>query len=176
MPRLFAAIRPPAQIRDRLIAAQGGIEGARWQDDDQLHLTLRFIGDVDTRTGDDILLALGSVRAAPFVIALNGVGTFDHKGRIDTIWASVAPHDALTSLHKKIDHALVRVGLAPEGRAYRPHITLARGRLSSPVDTFLVNNAALASPPFAVTHFGLFESTLGSDGARYTLVERWPLG
>ena len=176
MPRLFVAIRPPAQIRDHLIAAQGGIEGARWQDDEQLHLTLRFIGDVDARTGDEIVLALGGVRAAPFDIALNGVGTFDRKGRIDTIWAGVTSHEPLTNLHKKIDHALVRLGLPPEGRAYRPHITLARGRLSSPVDTFLANNAALTSPPFTVTHFGLFESSLGSDGARYTLVERWQLG
>ncbi len=176
MPRLFVAIRPPAQIRDRLLAAMSGVDGARWQDDDQLHLTLRFIGDVDARTGDDILLALAAIRAAPFDIALDGVGSFDRKGRIDTLWAGVSPHDRLASLHKKIDNALVRTGLPAEGRAYRPHITLARGRVVGSVDPFLSANAALTSPPFTVSHFGLYESTLGSDGARYTLVERWPLG
>jgi RNA 2',3'-cyclic 3'-phosphodiesterase len=174
MPRLFVAIRPPAQVCDRLIAAQGGVEGARWQDDAQLHLTLRFIGDVDARTGDDILVALASLRAAPFDIVLNGVGSFAHKGRTDTLWAGVTPHDALAALHKKIDHAIVRVGLPAESRAYRPHITLARGRMG-PAATFLTANAALTSPPFTVGHFGLYESTLGSDGARYTLVERWSL-
>ena len=175
MLRLFVAIRPPAQIRDRLIAVQGGVEGARWQDDAQLHLTVRFIGDVDARTGDDIIMALSSLRAAPFDIALSSVGSFAHKGRIDTLWAGVSPHEALASLHKKVDHVLVRAGLSPESRAYRPHITLARGRMGS-VDAFLTANAALGSPPFTVSHFGLHESTLGSGGARYTLVERWPLG
>jgi RNA 2',3'-cyclic 3'-phosphodiesterase len=175
MPRLFVAIRPPAQVCDRLITAQGGVEGARWQDDAQLHLTLRFIGDVDPRTGDDILVALASLRAAPFHIALNGVGSFAHKGRTDTLWAGVTPHDALAALHKKIDHAIVRVGLPAESRAYRPHVTLARGRMG-PADAFLKVNAALTSPPFTVTQFGLYESTLGNGGACYTLVERWPLG
>jgi RNA 2',3'-cyclic 3'-phosphodiesterase len=174
MPRLFVAIRPPAQICDRLIAAQGGVEGARWQDDAKLHLTLRFIGDVDARTGDDILVALASLRAAPFDIVLSGVGSFAHKGRIDTLWAGVTPHEPLATLHKKTDHALVRAGLPSENRAYRPHITLARGRMG-PTDAFLNGHATLTSPPFTVGHFGLYESTLGSDGARYTLVERWPL-
>jgi RNA 2',3'-cyclic 3'-phosphodiesterase len=175
MVRLFVAIRPPAQIRDQLIAVQGGVEGARWQDDAQLHLTLRFIGEVDARTGEDILTALASLHAAPFDIALNGVGRFEHRGRADTLWAGVNPHEPLATLHKKIDHALVRASLPPESRAYRPHITLARGRMGS-ADPFLTANATLTSPPFTVTHFGLYESTLGSGGARYTLVERWPLG
>jgi RNA 2',3'-cyclic 3'-phosphodiesterase len=175
MVRLFVAIRPPAQICDRLIAVQGGVEGARWQDDDQLHLTLRFIGAVDARTGDDILTALGSLRAEPFDIALSGVGSFEHKGRTDTLWAGISPRDTLASLHKKIDHALVRAGLPSESRAYRPHITLARGRLAQ-ADAFLNGHATLTSPPFTVSHFGLYESTLGSGGACYALVERWPLG
>jgi RNA 2',3'-cyclic 3'-phosphodiesterase len=175
MIRLFVAIRPPAQICDQLMAIQGGVEGARWQDDAQLHLTLRFIGDVDARTGDDILIALSSLHAVPFDIAIIGVGSFANNGRTDTLWAGVTPHEPLTALHRKIDHVLIRGGLPTERRAYRPHITLARGRMG-PADTFLNANAALTSPPFAVTHFGLYESSLGSDGARYTLVERWPLG
>ena len=175
MPRLFVAVCLPAQIRDRLIAIQGGVEGARWQDDAQLHLTLRFIGEVDARTGDDIVAALAGLHVAPFDIALSGVGSFAHKGRVDTLWAGITPHEALASLHKKIDHAIVRAGLPPESRAYRPHITLARGRMGS-VDAFLNVNATMTSPPFTVSHFGLYESTLGNGGARYTLVERWPLG
>ncbi len=175
MPRLFVAIRPPSQICDRLIAVQAGVEGAHWQGDAQLHLTLRFIGDVDSRTGDDVVAALSATCAASFDIALNGVGSFDRRGRVDTLWAGVTPRDSLEALHKKIDHALVRIGLPAEGRAYRPHITLARGRMGS-AGAFLNGYATLNSPPFTVSHFGLYESTLGSDGARYTLVERWPLG
>ena len=175
MPRLFVAIRPPAPIRDQLIAVQHGIAGARWQDDTQLHLTLRFIGEVDARTGDDVIAALSGLHGNAFELALNGVGSFERKGRTETLWAGVTPHEPLATLHKKIDHALIRAGLPAEARAYRPHITLARGRMG-PVDAFLNANAGLTSPPFTVSHFGLYESTLGSGGACYTLVERWRLG
>lgn len=65
----------------------GGISGARWQDDDQLHLTLRFIGKVDGRGADDLADALAGIRVAPFDIGLSGVGWFDRKGRIDALWA-----------------------------------------------------------------------------------------
>ena len=176
MPRLFVAIRPPPEVRAQLLALQGGVEGARWQDDDQLHLTLRFIGDVDARKADDVLATLAHVHGSPFTIAINGVGAFDRKGRVDALWAGVTPHAPLEALHQKIDHTLVRMGLPPEGRAYLPHITLARfSRSGGLPDAFLAANAAISSASFAVRHFALFESTLGSDGARYHLVERWPL-
>jgi RNA 2',3'-cyclic 3'-phosphodiesterase len=175
MPRLFVAIRPPAPIRGQLLSMQGGVDGARWQDDEQLHITLRFIGDVDARTGHDIVDAMQSIHTAPFEIALSGVGRFDRRGIINTLWAGVTPHGPLANLHRKIDHALVRIGLPPERRAYFPHITLARGRMAS-ASNFLAMNAGLVSGPFTVSHFVLFESTLGGEGARYSVVERWSLG
>jgi RNA 2',3'-cyclic 3'-phosphodiesterase len=176
MPRLFVAIRPPPEVRAQLIALHGGVEGARWQDDDQLHLTLRFIGDVDARTADDVLATLSHVHGSPFSIAIKSVGTFDRKGRVDALWAGVTPHAPLEALHHKIDHALIRMGLPPEGRAYLPHITLARfGRAGGMPDAFVAAHAGLSSDLFAVRHFALFESSLGSEGARYELVERWPL-
>lgn len=176
MHRLFVAIRPPAAIRAHLIDLMGGIAGARWQDDDQLHLTLRFIGEVDRHLAADVAAALGSVHQPPFEIALSGLGTFDRKGQIDTLWAGVTPHDALATLHKRIDQAFARIGIAPETRAYLPHITLARfGRVSGGIHAFAASHSGLSSAPFPVTHFGLFESTLGGEGARYELVERYGL-
>ncbi len=174
--RLFVAIRPPAAIRAQLLTIQGGVEGARWQDDDQLHLTLRYIGEVERRTAEDIATALADVRAAPMTLALSGVGVFEHKGHIDTLWAGVTPAEPLAALHKKIDHALVRLGLPAEGRAYRPHITLARGRMRGPIDGFLAAHGSLSSEPFAVTQFTLFESRLGNDGATYEIIADYPLG
>ena len=79
MLRLFVAIRPPAPVRNRLLAAMGGVAGARWQDDDQLHLTLRFIGDVDGRRAEDIDAALRMVRHPPFDLTLDGSGSFDRR-------------------------------------------------------------------------------------------------
>ncbi|HVI99526.1 MAG TPA: RNA 2',3'-cyclic phosphodiesterase [Sphingomonas sp.] len=180
MHRLFVALRPPRDIRALLIAAMGGVRAARWQDDEQLHLTLRFIGEVDRPVAEDVAAALGSVHAPPITAAIAGVGRFDRRGRTDAIWAGVAPGDALAALHAKVDRALVRLGLDPERRAYLPHITLARlpraGGSEHEVERFLADHAGLASPPFAFTHLTLFESRLGQEGARYTPVTRWPLG
>lgn len=177
MHRLFVAIRPPHAIRSQLLGLMGGVRGARWQDDDQLHITLRFIGEVNVNQAEDIAAALSTVRAASFEAALAGVGCFGHKGRPATIWAGVAPREALVALHKKVDHAVTRVGLEPERRAYAPHVTLARmKRDGGPVDAFVNGHAGLCSAPFIVSHFALFESSLGPDGADYTLVARYPLG
>lgn len=176
MHRLFVAIRPPAPIRKLLLAAMGGISGARWQTEDQLHLTLRFIGDVDRHRAGDILAALGSIHHPPFDIAIDGLGTFDRRGQPETIWAGVAPQAPLRTLHKKVDQAMVRIGLAPESRAYSPHITLARlNRSSGPIRALVEGAGGLTSPSFAVTHFSLFESQLTPDGAVYSVVERYAL-
>lgn len=176
MYRLFAALRPPRPMRDALLARAGGIAGARWQDDDQLHLTLRFIGEVDARLADDIVVALARVRHPRFALALAGVGAFDRRGRIESLWAGVTPHAPAAALHRKVDAALVRIGLAPERRAYLPHITLARfGRDAGSADGFLAAHAALAGATAEFAHICLYESRLGSEGARYTIVERYPL-
>jgi 2'-5' RNA ligase len=177
MQRLFVAIRLPASIRAWLLDAMGGISGARWQRDDQLHLTLRFIGEVDRHTARDIDAALAAVRQQPFEIALSGVGAFDRRGRPYAVWAGVTPPAELERLHKKIDQALVRRGLAPEGRAYVPHVTLARlNRSAGPIGHLLDAASSLASPPFAVEAFGLFESALTPDGAVYAETASYPLG
>lgn len=174
MHRLFVAIRPPASHRARLLAMMGGMAGARWQDGDQLHLTLRFVGQVDRHHANDIADALRAVRFAPFDIALSGVGCFNRKGVVDALWAGVQPRDALTALHKKVDRACVAAGLPPDERAYLPHITLARfGRGGGLVEPFLAQHADLTSPPFQVTGFGLFESHLGHTGATYHLIDRY---
>ncbi len=168
MHRLFVAIRPPADQRGNLLSLMDGVEGARWQSDDQLHLTLRFIGEVDRHRANDIADALGAIRFAPCDVHLSGVGAFDRKGVIDTLWAGVKPRDPLAALHRKIDRACVAVGLPPESRAYLPHVTLARfGRAGGLIDPFLARHAALTGAPFRVDRFALFESRLGQQGATY---------
>jgi 2'-5' RNA ligase len=176
MHRLFVAIRPPAAIRAQLLDLMGGIAGARWQSEDQLHLTLRFIGEVDGRLADDIDTALQSVRHPPFEISLAGLGAFDRRGQATALWAGIAPHGPLKALHKKIDHALERAGLAPERRAYLPHITLARfGRGGGPLQPLLASAGGIAGAPFPVTEFRLYESRLTPAGADYTPIARYSL-
>ena len=176
MHRLFVAIRPPRALRETLLAAMGGISRARWQTDEQLHLTLRFIGEVDRRRAEDIAAALGAVRQAPFDIALSGVGQFERKGCIEALWAGVAPHAPLKALHKKIDRSLTRIGLPPEPRAYLPHITLARfSRGSAPAGPVNYAGRELASAAVAISEFLLYESELGGEGASYSVAARYRL-
>lgn len=176
MHRLFVAIRPPAPIRQLLLAAMGGISGARWQSDEQLHLTLRFIGKVDRHLAGDVHAALGSVHQPPFTLALNGIGCFDRKGFPDAVWAGVTPHDEVKALHRKVDAALLRVGVQPDERAFLPHITIARlNRSAGPISNLLEEAGGLTSPSFAVDSFALFESDLTHEAAVYSVVARYPL-
>src|SRR5687767_13940565 len=172
MHRLFVAIRPPEPIRRQLLGAMGGISDARWQSEDQLHLTLRFIGEVDRHRAGDVHAALGAIHHPRFEIAVNGLGTFDRRGQPETVWAGVAPHEPLKALHKKVDQAIARVGVEPEQRAYLPHITLARLKRSSGSVRGLIEEAGgLRSEPFQVDRFALYESKLTPEGAVYTIVE-----
>jgi RNA 2',3'-cyclic 3'-phosphodiesterase len=175
MHRLFVAIRPPAAIRDQLVDLMEGVNGARWQDEDQLHLTVRFIGEVDRHQASDVVAALGSIYHPRFAIALNGLGSFSKHGK-GALWAGVTPHDQLKLLHKKVDQSCLKAGVEPDTRAYHPHITIARfGRGTGPLDAFVRSAGGLASPPFEVDSFSLYESQLAPDGPVYTIVERYPL-
>ena len=98
-----------------------GVPGARWQDDEQLHLTLRFIGEVDGRQAEDIALALGGSSPPHRRRGSRGVGSFGKGGRADTLWAGVAPAEPLAALHHKVDRALVARG----GRARPPRLSAA---------------------------------------------------
>lgn len=174
--RLFAAIRPPAPVLARLLALEGGVAGARWQDDGQLHLTLRFFGEIAPRQAEDLVAALEGVTSPPFALALRGIGHFESKGRVHTLWAGIAPSDALLALQRRVETAARRAGLPAEPRTYAPHITLARlNSASGPMLPFLQGHAALASEPWPVEAFDLVESTLTPQGAEYETVRRYRL-
>lgn len=176
MTRLFAALRPPPAMRERLRETMHGLPGARWQSDEQLHLTLRFIGDVDRHQQADIAAALGRIRSTPLMLGVDGVGAFESKGRANSIWAAVPTAPDLGRIAKSVDRAIVEVGLPPEARAFRPHITVARlGRDALPPEGWLAVHAGLAIEPAPFTHLYLYESILGREGSTYVVVERYPL-
>lgn len=176
MHRLFVAVRPPQKICGQLMSIMGGVAGARWQSLDQLHITLRFIGEVERQVAEDVADALDAVRPASFTALLSGVGTFERRGIPATLWAGVIPHEPFQLLHKKVDQACISAGIEPERRAYRPHITLARLKPpGAPLGAFLQGASAFESAPFEVGAFGLYESILTPQGAEYSIVERYPL-
>jgi RNA 2',3'-cyclic 3'-phosphodiesterase len=176
MIRLFVALEIPREVRERLAALQGGVPGARWSSDEQMHLTLRFIGEVDENVAHDIDDALAAIRAPSFVLELAGVGEFGGK-KPRAIWAGVRANDALLHLQKKVETALQRIGLPPEERKFSPHVTLARMRAAprEKVVQFLTHHALFASGPFAVEQFVLFSSHLGSGGSVYHQERVYPL-
>ncbi len=174
MHRLFVALRPPAPMRAHLLGLMGGIASARWQREDQLHLTLRFIGEVDRHRGEDIAAALGAIHFPRFALALDGFGAFDRKGRIDSLWVGVTPNETVARLQAKVTQALARVGIPPEGRAYLPHITIARFSRGAPAGALPAGR--VTSEAYEMSETCLYESVLAQDGAAYMIVERYPLG
>lgn len=124
--RLFVAIALPEDIQDELAAQGHGIPGARWLDEDQLHLTLRFVGEVDGIKFREVASMLGRLRFAPFDLALYGVGYFPPRGPTRSLWVGVERSDELEQLHRTIDTGLTRLGLPPDRKRYVPHVTVAR--------------------------------------------------
>ena len=177
MHRLFVAIRPPEDTRDLLIDAMDDSPELRWVTEHNLHLTLRFIGEVERPVAEDIAAELGRIRAISFRISAKEVGIFDQRNG-GALWAGVQPKEEVAALASKIERACQSAGLAAERRTFRPHITLARfGRQSKPLAaTFIERNSGLSSQPFAVDHFTLFQSRLSRHGALYEEVASYALG
>lgn len=174
--RLFVAIRPPEPVRERLLDTMEGIEGARWQDEEHLHLTLRFVGAVERPVANELADALARIDAPTFPLEVSGIGHFERKGRPHAVWARVAPSEGLELLRQKVERACASVGLERETRRFIPHITLARlGSGSGPVPPWLAAHGALRLDPFEVATFSLFESHLLQSGAHYEEVTRYRL-
>ena len=165
MHRLFVAIRPPEEVRDLLIDAMDDSPALRWVGDDQLHLTLRFVGEVERPVANDIAAALQHLKALTFMLRIKGVGKFERRSG-GALWAGIDPKETVVALAGKVERAIQQAGLEPEHRAFSPHITLARWnrRNTEAVDAFLQRNADLRSDPFEVDRFILFESKLSRHG------------
>ena len=176
MHRLFVALRPPEPVRDALIDTMEGVEAARWQGDEQLHLTLRWVGEVDSDVANDLADALSNVRAPAFDLTVRGVGTFAKKGRAKAIWADIAPCEELAILQRRVERACRAAGLAPETRKFVPHVTLARLNTSTgPLDHWLAAHGRLSAPEWPVDGFVLYESHLGESGSIYEPAMRYTL-
>ncbi len=176
--RLFVAVELPEAVRDRLAALGGGVPGARWIEAENMHLTLRFVGEVAGPALDDLAAALDGISGTPFELSLAGLGQYGDKRRPRVIWAGLAPSAPLLALQARIESAVVRAGFAPEARKFRPHVTLARLKGAPPdrVATFLAEHGLFAEPPFPIQGFTLFASHLARTGASYAPEIRYPLG
>jgi len=174
--RLFVALRPSDSIIDAMMDCMGGIKNARWMDETQIHLTLRFIGEVDTPLANDIADALGTIHAPAFELMFRDVGMFERGHWPSAIWAGVEHSPELLTLRKKVERAIVTTGVAPETRRFTPHVTLARlNRSAGDPGAWLVSHGDFSAGPIRIDHFTLYESTLTQDGPHYEPVMRFNL-
>ncbi|HVT73506.1 MAG TPA: RNA 2',3'-cyclic phosphodiesterase [Lacunisphaera sp.] len=169
MARLFVALVPPATVRAELAALAAPLAGVRWVPEENLHLTLRFIGDADADKQARFAEALARVRVEPFILPVGGVGLFPTRGPAKVLWAGTANgHTRLYQLRKQVDEALLSVDLTLDVHSFHPHFTL--GRLGheydpKPLARFLAQHAAFEGPPFRVDAFQLMTSELNAQRA-----------
>jgi 2'-5' RNA ligase len=177
MIRLFAALALPPEIAAGLVRRQSGLDAARWRPPEALHVTLRFFGDLREDVARDLDAELAGVAVRPFEIELSGVGAFGEGRDIHAIWAGVSRTPALSRLARACERAARAVGLKPEGRRYRPHVTLAYLRHADPAEVagWIQANNLLKSPPILVDHFGLYSSRQTKEGSVYRLEAEYPL-
>jgi 2'-5' RNA ligase len=176
MLRLFVGIAFPPELKLRLSLLCTGVQGARWVDPGNFHLTLRFIGEITEDLAGDVDEALAGVKAARFALQLVGTGVFGGR-RPHALWVGVERGPELVRLRDKVEQALIRVGLEPEQRKFAPHVTLARLRDAElgNLGQFLAANARFRADPLPVDHFSLIASFPTKAGSVYEDQADYPL-
>ena len=177
MKRLFVGLSLPHSVKQELMGLMAGLDGVKWQREDQLHLTLNFIGEVPEPQAEEIEAALSAVPFEPFVLGLSGLEIFGNRRRPRMLWTGVRQEDIerLQHLHAKIDRVLQRCGLGADQRKYIPHVTLGRFKAKARrIGSYLEHNAGYKSPAFEVDAMTLFRSHLGHQGAQYVVLSTYP--
>ena len=177
MKRIFIGLQFPRAICDQLKNLTGGVIGANWVAHENYHLTLRYLGDCDNNLLDDVYLALSQIRTCSFSIQLQGVNHFKKKDVIKSLWIGIVKNPSLLALKTEIDLMLEKINIKKEGRAFYPHVTLAklsRPRLSE-VTFFEQMNNLFCSKKIPIDHITIFESHSLKGGSMYQPLTKIPL-
>lgn len=175
MPRLFAGIELPHKIINKLERLRQPLPSTRWIEAENLHITLRFFGDVTPPVARELSANLANIAFAPFSIRLNGLDTF---GGDDprTLFASVEPSELLLDLARNTETAARRSGIKPESRKFIPHVTLARLQAPriDPIAHFLSRQGSFHSESIYVSQLTLFSSKPHTGGGPYVVEHVFP--
>lgn len=173
----FVALDLPEAIRDELMLIATGVPGAYWVDEAQLHLTLRFLGEVDGATLRDLQAALGRIDFGAFELQLQGIGFFPPRGEPEVLWVGVDKCPPLIELRQRVDAIATRLGITPDRRRFAPHVTLARlhDAPDSRLARFATENALFRTERFVPQTFSLIASHRRPEGAEYERIEAYRL-
>lgn len=176
MPRLFVALEVPRNAALSLSLLRGGLPGARWIDVENFHITLRFIGDIDGRTADEVVDALDRIERPEFQLALAGMGSFGSK-KPHSIFAGVSPAPEMFALQGEIERLCQRLGLPADPRKFTPHVTIARLRNARTEDVarYLSGRGDFHTATFTASRFVLMSSKESVGGGPYLTEEIFPL-
>lgn len=176
MPRLFVALEVPRNAALSLSLLRGGLPGARWIDVENFHITLRFIGDIDGRTADEVVDRLDRIERPEFQLALSGIGSFGSK-KPHSVFAGVRQEPEMYALQGEIERICQRLGLPADPRKFTPHVTLARLRNARTEDVahYLTGRGNFYTNAFTVNRFVLMSSKESVGGGPYVTEEVFPL-
>jgi 2'-5' RNA ligase len=172
--RLFIGIALPHSMCKQLAGLPLDMHGAKCTSMHNFHLTLAFIGEVESSSINAICQSMRRIHCKQFPLAAKGIGRFDKR----ILWAGVTSHAQLHPLQAEICTALNAIGVEFDHKPFRPHITLARLRNSTneeELDAFIAQHKAFRSAPFTVQTFQLFESKSTAQGVQYTPLVSFPL-
>jgi 2'-5' RNA ligase len=187
--RLFVGLEIPAAVGDNLAAlikefrelsSQTADKWPRWVRPENLHVTLKFIGEVAETKLDSIRAVLSTVQTdAQLELRLHGLGFFPNENRPTVLWTGLGAPTNLQTLAGDIDGALATQGIAKEMRAFVPHLTLARldpPGLHEKLRVAIQKNSARDFGSFQAHEFRLIESRLKPSGAEYTTLHSFRIG
>jgi 2'-5' RNA ligase len=185
MIRAFIALTPPVTLQQSFADVQAALQRCslafRWVKPAQVHLTLKFLGDISPETIDPIAHAMQQavITLTPFTMSIRSLGCFPNPTRPRVLWMGVdAPPDTLQPLHRRLEATLMPLGFAPDNHPFRPHLTLARGQQrvnSLQLTTVLEAYRDRHFGEMFVEHVSLLQSQLHRDGAVYTMLRSVPL-
>lgn len=175
--RLFIAIPLPKTVKQKLLDLQQPIDGILWQRAEQMHLTLKFVGEVDHQKAKELREQLTDIQHPGSAISIEGIGYFPEGKQPKVVWAGVEKNEWLVELHQKVERCCEQIGVAPESRPFKPHITLGRvkGASKRTVNSFINQHKKFAVTEMPVNEYVLYESKLEPDGAKHSRLQAFAL-
>jgi RNA 2',3'-cyclic 3'-phosphodiesterase len=175
--RTFIAIEIPSEIKSALAALQTGLRRAgadvSWTKPENLHMTLKFLGEVDERRIVEVEKAcvLSAAEFQPFTLSLNDTGVFPNAKQPRVLWAGLSGEvENVVEMHRRLDERLALIRFKPEGKKFHPHLTIGRLKSNKKIRELLALAYAYQLPAlsFAVTEIVLMKSELHPAGSKYT--------